>query len=194
MLPKPTRLRYRRIFTLIAALFVVPVTVSAQTGRVALQGRVSETVALSVAGSIPGNIEVLSNGSTVRLTLSGSDNEIRVPLLVRSNIGFKISAAFESQTAGLTQLSVIDVISTGALTSSQAVNGLSVTPQFDPQRSTNDSLNLSQPSLVLSGPRVSLGGTLQSSNNALQVTLLIRVQPQPGRDWLAHLTLVATPE
>ena len=186
MPPKRLRLWSRRLFTLIAALFVVPVMVEAQTGRVTLQGRVSETVALSVPDSRPG-VEVLNSGNTIRLTLSGSDVEVRVPLLVRSNTRFKVSAVFESQTAALSQLSVIDAIGTGALTASNAVNALAVTPQFQP-------FALSQPALVFSGPRVSLGGTLQSSNNALQVTLLIRVQPQPDRDWLAHLTLVATLE
>jgi hypothetical protein len=45
--------------------------------------------------------------------------------------------------------------------------------------------------LVASGPRVSIGGTLQSPDNALQITLLVRVntQPQPGSNWLATLTL-----
>lgn len=187
MPPKRLRLWSRRLFTLIATLFLVPVIVEAQTGRVTLQGRVSETVVLSVPDSRPGNVEVLNSGSTVRLTLSGSDAVVRVPLLVRSNTRFKISAVFESQTAALSQLSVIDAVATGAWTASNAVNALAITPQFQP-------LDLSQPSLVFSGPRVSLGGTLQSSNNALQVTLLIRVQPQPDRDWLAHVTLVATPE
>lgn len=186
MPPKRLRLWSRRLFTLIAALFVVPVMVEAQTGRVTLQGRVSETVALSVPDSRPG-VEVLNSGNTIRLTLSGSDVEVRVPLLVRSNTRFKVSAVFESQTAALSQLSVIDAIATGGLTASNSVNALAVTPQFQP-------FDLSQPALIFSGPRVSLGGTLQSSNNALQVTLLIRVQPQPDRDWLAHLTLVATLE
>jgi len=187
MPPKRLRLWSRRLFTLIAALFVVPVMVEAQTGRVTLQGRVSETVAVSVPDSRPGNVEVLNSGNTVRLTLSGSDAEVRVPLLVRSNTRFKVSAVFESQTVALSQLSVIDAIPTGALTASNAVNALAIAPQFQP-------FDLSHPALVFSGPRVSLGGTLQSLNNALQVTLLIRVQPQPDRDWLAHLTLVATPE
>jgi hypothetical protein len=187
MPPKLVRLWSRALFTLIAVLFVVPVMAQAQTGRVTLQGRVSETVTLSVPDSPAGNVEVLNSGNTVRLTLSGSDAEVRLPLLVRSNTRFKISAVFESPTAALSQLSVIDAVATGALTSPNAVNALAITPPFEP-------LDPSQPLIVFSGPRVSLGGTLRSSNNALQVTLLIRVQPQPARDWLAHLTFVATPE
>ena len=178
-----------RWFTLIAVLFLVPVCVHAQSGSVTLQTRVSETVALSVLPNFThGNTDmsVVSSRSTVRLTLSSTNAEfpvIRVPLLVRSNSGFKISAVFESQTAVLTHLSVIDVRPTGSLVSPEVVNSL-VRPEVD--------VDSSQPLLVLSGPRVSLGGTLDSPNNALQVTLLIRMKPQAGRGSLVHLTFTGT--
>ena len=171
-----------RCLTLIAVLFLVPVCVHAQTGSVTLRGSVSETVALSVLPNFTHeNISVVSSGGTVRVTLSNTDAEFRVPLLVRSNSAFKISADFQSQTAALTHLSVVDVRPTGSLVSTEVVNAL-VRPEVD--------VSASQPLLVLSGPRVSLGGTLQSPNNALQVTLLIRMQPQPGS--LVHLTFTAT--
>lgn len=169
-----------RCITLIAVLFLVPVCLHAQTGSARLQASVSETVALSVPPNFSHeNIDVVSSGGTVRVTLSSTDAEVRVPLLVRSNSRFNISA--DVQTAALTHLSVDDVRPTGSLVSPEVVNAL-VTPEVD--------VSASQPLLVLSGPRVSLGGTLQSPNNALQVTLLIRVQPQPGS--MAHLTFTAT--
>ncbi|HEV8366591.1 MAG TPA: hypothetical protein VGQ39_01450 [Pyrinomonadaceae bacterium] len=204
---KQLRPRCRHIFTLVAGVFLVPASVAAQTGRVSLQGTVSETVALSVPSNFThGNIDtdVVSSGNTVRLTLSSPDGEsppvIRVPLLVRSNSGFKIAAIFESKTSVLTELSVLDLHATGMLVSAQAVNALGLRHQFDLRRSDDGAASapspsdVSQPLFVLSGPRVSLGGTLESSNNALQVTLLIRLQPQPVRGWLAQLTFVATPE
>src|ERR1043166_1459654 len=197
---KRLRLRWRCIFTLIAAVLVLGVTVEAQTGRVSLQGAVSETVALSVLPNFThGKVdaEVVSSGNTLRLTLISLDAEppvIHVPLLVRSNSGFRLSAVFESTTAVLAQLSVTDVHATGKLSSSQAVNAVRLMPRFD-LRGLNESvaalpLDTSQPLLVLSGPRVSLGGTLTSPNNALQVTLLIRLQPQTARarGWIVHLT------
>ena len=168
-----------RWLTLIAVLFLVPVCVEAQTGSVAMRGTVSDTVALSVAPNF--NADVVSSGSIVRLTLSSTDAEdIRVPLLVRSNSGFKLSVSSESQTA-LTHLSVIDARPTGSLVSPEAVNAL-LKPEID--------LNVSQPWLVLSGPRVSTGGTLNSPNNALQITLLIRMRHEPGS--VVHLTFTAT--
>ena len=169
-------MRCRRIFTLMAVLFIVPAIVRTQTGRVALKATVSKTVTLSVAPTFSqSNVDVVSSGgNTVRITVSGDDPIIRIPLLVRSNSSFKISA--ESQTAELSQLSVIDVHATGTLVSPQAVNGLNVPRTFDSN-------------LVVSGPRVSLGGTLNSPNNALQITVLIGLKPHGSP---VQLTFVAT--
>lgn len=178
-----------RCFTLIAVLLLVPICVHAQTGSVTLQGSVSETVALSVLPNFTHkdiDVNVVSSGGTVRVMLSSTAAEfpvLRVPLLVRSNSAFKILAEVQSQTAALTHLSVLDVRPTGSLVSPEVVNAL-VRQEVD--------VNASQPWLVLSGPRVSLGGTLQSPNNALQVTLLIRMRPQPGRGSLVHLTFTGT--
>ncbi len=172
---------YRPILMLLAAVFLVPASVSAQT--VALKGTVSQTVALSVLPDFTHSnidVNVVSSGSTVQVTLSSNDGKapvIRVPLLVRSNSSFKISAAVDSTTAELSQLSVTDVRATGSLVSPAAISELKISPQLD---------------RLLSGPRVSLGGTLDSPNNALQVTLFIRMKPQPVRGWLVHLTLVGT--
>ena len=148
----------RHIFILV--VLFVPASIAAQT--VTLSGSVSETVALSVT----------------RITLSGDDTVIRVPVLVRSNSDFKISAVFESQTAELSELSVVDVHATGNLVSPQAVNTVDKRREGD---------------VVLLGPRISLGGTLNSPNNALQVTLLIRIKPQTVSGWMAHLKLVGSP-
>ena len=190
------RLRCSRVFTarasaLIAVAFLVSGGVQAQTGRVAvtLTGSVSKTVALSVPPNfIPKDIDASLMSSSVRLTLSSMDANpvIRVPLLVRSNSGFKISALVESTTAELSELSVVDVRPTGALVSRNIVNALDITP--------HSSADTSQPLFVLSGPRVSLGGTLDSPNNALQITLLIRLTPQSVPGSLIHLTFVASPE
>lgn len=195
------RLTYGHFLALITLVLLVPAAVHAQTGRasVAVQGTVSEVVTLSITpNSGHGNVDMsaVSSGGTVRLTLSGvaaGASVIRVPLLVRSNTGFKISGTFDSTTAQLTQLSVLHVRATGRLVSPEAVNNLEITQQFDlrgkqESKLSEDVLNVSAPFVVLSGPRVSLGGTLNSANNALQITLLIRIKPQSVGPWLAHLT------
>jgi hypothetical protein len=181
---RPLGPKYRLLFTSIAVLFVVPTIAEAQTSgsSVTLQGRVSETVALSVAPNWPrGDVNVMSSGSTVRITLSGNgagSRVIRVPLLVRSNSGFKISGNFKSTTAVLTQLSVTDVRATGRLVSPEVIDKVQISSDFD----------LSSLFVLLTGPRVSMGGSLNSPNNALQITVLIRVDPNSVGSWLAHLT------
>ena len=182
-----------RVFALTAVVLFVSATVEAQTARasVTLTGRVSETVALSIPPVFNQNktvVDVVSSaGNTVRITMSGDDTQpsvIRVPLLVRSNTDFNLSATFESDSAELKQLSVVDVQATGTLVSPQSVNAIKVKPHSD--------FATSQPLLVLSGPRVSFGGTLESPNNALHVTLLIHLNPRAPRAWQIHLTLVGT--
>jgi hypothetical protein len=182
MMPaKGLRLRCH-LLTLLAAGVLVPAGVKAQES-VTLKATVSETVTLSVApNSIDGDV-VNSSGNTVRITLSGAKSPvIRVPLLVRSNTGFQITAVFESEGAVLSELSVLDVRPTGRLVSPHIVNVFHAEPQLDP--------DTSQPLFVVSGPRVSLGGTLNSPNNALQITVLIRLKSKTAHDPL-HLTFVA---
>jgi hypothetical protein len=192
------------MFTLFARVAFVPASVMAQAGQVSLQGSVSETVVLSVPpGFSAGKVEAeaVRSGNRLRLTLTSGNAEapiIRVPLLVRSNTRFRISVVFESDDATLAQLSVIDAHPTGKLVSPRVVNLVNLTPRFDLRDLDNVSrtthVSVSQPALVLSGPRISLGGTLESPNNALQLTLLIRLQPQQPRPSVVHLTFVATPE
>ena len=188
------------VLTLIGVVFLISPSAETQTNRgsVTLTGTVSETVALSVAPGVAA-LDAVSSGNTVRITLPGTsaDSDIRVPLIVRSNTSFKISANVETTTTQLAQLSVIDVRATGRMASPQAVNELNIPQQFDLRRSGDnavgmDSINVSQPFLLVSGPRVSLGGTLESPQNALEITLLIRLKPQPVPGSPVHLTFVAT--
>ena len=186
---KRSRLRCRYLFALIAVVLLVPTAVEAQTGRVAMQATVSEIVALSVSPNFPhGNVGVMSSGNTVRITLSSDSKDpvIRVPLLVRSNTSFKISATVDSNSDLLAQLLVADVHATGRLVSPRIINQLNVPEPFD-----LSALDRS-PLLVVSGPRVSLGGTLNSPNNALQITVLIRLKPQSTHGSPVHLTFAAT--
>ena len=170
----------RLMLTLIAVGVFVPAGVKAQSS-VTLTAKISEIVTLSM----PESTGALSNGNTVRVTLPASDVPvIRVPLLVRSNSGFKITASFES-SAVLSELSVVDVRATGRLVSPQIVNAIQVEPQLNP--------DTSQPLFVVSGPRVSLGGTLNSPNNALQITVLIRLKPERSAGSPIHLTFAAMP-
>src|SRR5690349_23036826 len=147
------------ILTLIAVVFLKTASVKSQTGQVSLHGTVSETISLSVAPNFThGNVdaEVVRSGNSLRLTLTSLNAEspvIRVPLLVRSNSGFRISAVFESKTALLSQLSVIDVHPSGKLVSPQALSALSYMTPFDlrgsDETAPNSPLDISQPAPLL---------------------------------------------
>jgi hypothetical protein len=187
-------------------VLLTPASVEAQRRGVTLTGTVNDTVALSIAPNSRHSdidVDVVNSGSSIRMTLSGTRIEssvILVRLLVRSNIGFNISGILESKAILLTQLSVRDLRATGRLVSPEAIDNVEIPQAFDMRgrkdkdSSENESsiLDVSQPFLLLSGPRVSLGGTLESPNNALQISLLIRIKPQPTRDWRVQLTFFTT--
>ena len=184
----------KHIGVLCVVVWVLTAVSGVEAQTVTLNARVSETVNLSVdRNSTQGDVfvHVVSSGNTVRMTLSGKgERTIRVPLLVRSNTAFKIWGRLESTTAQLTQLSVLNVRATGRLVSSEAVNNLEISPPFDlrPGKGVFPQSEFSNPFFVFSGPRISLGGTLVSPNNALQVNLLIRIKSDSVADWLAYLT------
>ena len=180
MMPARRLRLWCHLLTFVAVGVLVPAGVKAQNS-VTLRGTVSEMVALSVSPDFAG--DVMSNGSTVRITLSGKSPVVRVPLLVRSNTSFSISAMLDSTTAQLVELSVADVHPTGRLVAPNIITGLDV------QRKP---LVLSRPLVITTGPRVSLGGTLTSPNNALQITVLIHLKPAQSRDWQLQLNFVAT--
>lgn len=190
------------VFILIVVCLSVPASADAQSGgsSVILRGTVSETVALSIPPNSTQNdfnMNVVNSGGTVRVTLSGTGApDIRVPLTIRSNSNFKVSAEVESATAVLTQFSVVDVRATGALVSPEAVSDLKVAQGLDRrglgEGAAASPLDFSRPLFVLSGRRASLGGTLDSPNNALQVTFLIRINPQTSQGWVVKLTFAGT--
>ena len=199
MPPKRSRLKCIPLCTVIAVLLMASATAKAQTGNVTLQGTVSETLTLSVSPTlIDANIVTSRLSNTVRVTLSDHDPQapVRLPLLVRSNSAFRISAAVESEAAWLSQLSIVAVRATGKLVSPQSISELNVPPQLDLRGLSESALtsikppDLSRSVLVVSGPRVSLGGTLDSSNNALEITFLIRLKP--GHRSPVQLTFAAT--
>jgi len=107
----------------------------------------------------------------------------------------------QSQAARLVNFAVIGARPTGRFATMEAVASLKVARDLD-SRSTNGEiqtafmpLNLSSSFSILSGPRVSLAGTLSSMDNALEVTLLIAAKPEADADeWTLHLILTASPE
>src|SRR5690242_19189856 len=199
------QLTCRVVFGVIAVMVLMSAHAAAQNAGVVLNGGVSETVTLSVPRILPPNTiktEVVNTGSNrIDLTFSSTDKNgvIRVPLLVRSNCGFKITGVLNSNSAVVTQVVITSVQATGPLVSRQAVRDVKIARRFDargPEEKVfpgSVALELSESLLVLSGPRISLGGTLDSPGHALEIVLLINLKSAYG-PVTSHLTLLATPE
>ena len=171
-------------------VLIAPATVCAQrrSGSTELRGSVSKTVTVSLspkASDAGAELNAFESGGAVNLVLSGSEfkRTIQVPILVRSNTAYNITASVQSQTAALTNVQVLSVDATGRLVASDAVTGVTVIErQFD--QGPGGSFT------IFSGPRISLGGGLDSPHNALKVTLLLSVQARVAEEgWLLNLKL-----
>ena len=188
----------------VGVILVLPIMAQSQTsiGSVTMKANVSETVALSVSPNLlQDNVQVdgHSDVKSLMLTLSGSANDavsVRVPILIRSNTGYKVSALVQSQAARLANFVVLDAYPTGRFVAPESFANLHVARELDSRnkngtvQSASLPLNNASPLAILSGPRVSLAGTLNSADNALEVILLIVVNPDAGADgWSLRLTL-----
>jgi hypothetical protein len=203
----------RRLQLFFITLLCLPGVARAQSGgaSVKMSGGVSETVALSS----PGGTNVSADGARVTsshnpdqslsITLSGATRgptRVSIPVQIRSNVGYSLLAAAKADGADLSSLSVVDARPTGDLVAADAVGTLSVEAIFD-ARPGNGRLtpaagvtrpNLSSSVRLLSGPRVSRGGTLGTPQNALEVTLSLVVAPRAGNQaWTIALLLSAAP-
>ena len=185
----------------------------AQSGgaSVKMSGGVSEMVALST----PAGTSVSADGVGVTssqtpdrhlsITFSGATHaptRISIPVHIRSNAGYSLLAAAKADGADLSSLSLVDAHPTGGLVAADAVGALSVAALFDARPGAANVTpadgfnhpNLSSPVQLLSGPRVSLGGTPGSPQNALEVTLSLVVAPRAGQQvWSIELLLSAAP-
>ena len=114
-----------------------------------------------------------------------------MPILIRSNTSFNISALVQSQTLSSANFVVLDARPIGRFVATDAVASLQVKVQNAAPNSLP--LNLSAPLSILSGPRVSIAGTLNSPDNALEVIILIAVKPDPGAaSWALSLSLAGS--
>jgi hypothetical protein len=197
-------LKYRNYWMVGGMIVLLPVLAQGQTRvvPVTVEANVSETVALSASPNSPqDNVRIEAHGDfkALTLTLSGSGPDVvavRVPILIRSNIGYVISTLVQSQAVTSANFAVLDACPTGRFVAPDAIANVNVARELD-SRTMNGTiqtatlpLNLSSPLAILSGPRVSLAGTLNSADNAVEVTLLITVKPDAGADsWLLRLTL-----
>jgi hypothetical protein len=184
----------------------------AQTGgaRVTASGGVSQTVTLSFDQGAKVSTEAArvasshDEGRALVITISGAARDltrVSIPIRIRSNTAYRLLATAKSDGAKLASLSVVDARPTGRLVAADA-EALSVASMFDARPGAGKLIpadGFNRPGLsslleLLSGPRVSLGGTLGSPLNALEVTLSMAVEPRAGEQvWAVDLLLTAEP-
>ena len=201
--------KYRNYLIVAGVTFLVPVIAQAQTsiGPVMIRASVSPTVALSVSPNLLQDVVQVDGHSDLKslaLTLSGSASDlvtVRVPILIRSNTGYQISGMVQSKAATLGNFAVVDAHPTGRFVAPAGVANVNVAPELDGRNKNGMMpiafmpLNLSSPLAILSGSRVSLAGTLNSPDNALEVILLIVVKPDAGANgWSVRLILSGSAE
>jgi len=204
-----TFIHSRRLHLLLLTTLCLSGVARAQTSgaRVTVSGVVSATVALSFdrgASASEDGARVASSsgeGRALVITISGTGRglaRVSIPILIRSNTGYRLLAAAKSDGAKLADLSVVEARPTGKLVAADA-EALSVPAMFDGRPGAGKSIpgggpSLTSPLELLSGPRVSLGGTLLSPQNALELILSVAVEPGAGGEgWAIDLLLTAEP-
>lgn len=194
----------------IAALVALaPLTLRAQQagGTVTVTGRVSAVAAVSggsAARVVKGAAQVSARAIRADefvLSLSGprgGETQIEIPVQLRSNVAFGLTASCASEGATLSGLYVVEVGRAGTFVHPGAAGRVEVQPMFDGRPDTpaprGGGPELSSPALVLTGPPISLRGTLDSPGNMIEVVLLgVLTAPDSGNGWRAELKLSATP-
>lgn len=171
-------------------------------GSVTVSGQVSRAVFLDIAPAAhlsADNFQVThtqQDAHTIHLSISVAGTEARlvsIPLQLRSNAGFKLSASAELSNASLSMMRVAEARATGRLVSADAVNAAMRDAATDGAHA--NPLQFPSTRTLLTGPRISLGGTHDTPSNALEVTLLLEVSPYEGyQNSNVELTLTASPD
>lgn len=143
------------------------------TGSVTVSGRVSPAVFLNAA---PGadSLQVTytqQDARTLRLKIStdgSASSRVSIPLQLRSNAASELSISATPGGAELLSIGVTGARATGSFVAPEALAAATGEPHTIHSTPTRTLLKL---------PRISLAGTHDSPSNALEVTLLLEVQP-----------------
>lgn len=174
---------------------------------VKVTGRVSPVVAISAAPPVraEGSDAQVSTSNAgphaLTVSLSGAGvgvTKIDVPLRLRSNVGFTLTASCVTREATLSALSVVEVGTGGRFVHPGAAGRVGVTAAFDgrPGRpaGSGGGEHLSSPVTILDGPPISMTGTLDSPDNYVEIVLRVTLYaPDAGKLWHAELQFSAAP-
>ena len=177
----------------LAALVCLPMWAQAQTGAITIRGSVSEVVALSASPNLraqDAQVTTTTDRRSLTLDLTGDGAGVqtfRLPILIRSNSNYSITSLVRSVAVSSANLTLVGATPTGRFVAPDAAaKVISISPA--------GWLAPGAPLTILRGPRVSLAGTLDSPGNAMEITLLVTVNPEKNAGkWHLQLTLSASP-
>jgi hypothetical protein len=183
----------------------------ATAASVTVGGQVSGAVFVSIAPGAQLSGETLPavvthsnlDRHTVRLSIStsgsGGSRRITIPLQLRSNVGYTLHAsATLNGTTRLRGLCVANVRATGRHVARAATNAANMAACVDGaanvQIGNANRSGFASPTSLLQGQFISLSGTPDSPFNALEVLILVEVEPQTRQpQGSIELILSATP-
>lgn len=192
------------IFVVLASL---PLRAQQASGTVTMSARVSGVANVSAASAakvIKGDAQVSAQFAGAQgLILSfsgrhGGETMIEIPLQLRSNVDFALIVYCTANGATLSGLHVVEVRRAGEFVHPGAEARVEVSPMFEgrtggraPHRGGP---NLLLPAAILTGPPISMRGTLDSPGNMIEVVLrIVLAAPDCEKGWDAELKLSTTP-
>jgi hypothetical protein len=186
----------------------------AQSGSASVRfgGHVSGTVLLSVSPTAQlsdqetlvaaNNLDAHTILVSIK-TYGSHAGRISIPLQIRSNVGYTLSASARGSETWLRGLRVTGARATGRFVAADAVEAMNVATAFDArtlaspaQRASLGALQLfPSPFTLLAGPRISLAGPSDSPHNAVEVLILAEVEASAeGESQSIELVLSASPD
>lgn len=191
----------------LVALASLPLRAQQAGGTVTVNGRVSAVAAVSGGSStrvVKGAAQVSARAVRADefvLSLSGprgGETQIEITVQLRSNAAFALIASCASEGAMLSGLYVVEVGGAGTFVHPGAAGRVEVQPMFDGRPDTyarrGRRPELSSPAMVLTGPPISMRGTLDSPGNMIEVVMRgVLTAPDSENGWHAELKLSATP-
>lgn len=190
---------------LFVALASLPLRAQQARGSVTMTGQVSAVAAVaakSTARVLKGDAQVSAEAAgahEVILSLSGprgGETQIEIPIQLRSNVAFALTASWTARGGTLSALSVVEIHAAGAFVHPGAAKLVEVPPTFDGRPGAHarqrTGPELSSPAIVLTGPPISMSGTLNSPGNMLEVVLRVVLKAHdPESGWNAELKVSA---
>lgn len=173
-------------------------------------GQVSATIAVSARTPTEvkgGRVQADSRHvdlQTVAVTMSGVDSgrtELLLPVRLRSNAAYALSASVRAKGASLVSVSVTSTRATGRFVAEGAVDAIKIAEGIDSRTQTPPPEEhperkrpsySSTPVVLLTGPSISTAGTLSSPDNAIEVNLSLIVKASVSKEpWELELVLSA---